>query len=127
MVLTARAENHIKGRPDLADTIRRLQAYQEAGADVLFAPGIPDIGDIRTIVESVDRPVNVLAGRGCAPVAALAEAGVARVSVGGTFAYAALAGLIDAATELRDHGTSSYWDKVAEARPAIAAALAARG
>jgi 2-methylisocitrate lyase-like PEP mutase family enzyme len=126
LVLTARAENHIRGRQDLPDTIRRLQAYQEAGADVLFAPGVLDVGDIRTIVQSVDRPVNVLPGRGCVPVAALAEAGVARISVGGGFAYAALAALVDAATELRDHGTYGYWEKVAEARPSIVAALAPR-
>ncbi|MGH9018411.1 MAG: isocitrate lyase/PEP mutase family protein, partial [Acidimicrobiales bacterium] len=90
LVLTARAENFLHGRPDLADTVGRLQAYQEAGADVLFAPGVTAIDDIRRIVADVDRPVNVLALAGSPPVAALAGAGVARVSVGGAFAFAAL-------------------------------------
>jgi 2-methylisocitrate lyase-like PEP mutase family enzyme len=67
LVLTARAENHIRGHDDLADTIARLQSYQEAGADVLFAPGLTTPGDIRRVVESVDRPVNVLAVRGHLP------------------------------------------------------------
>lgn len=119
VVLTARAENHLHGRDDLADTIRRLQAFQEAGADVLFAPGVLHLDDIRTLVAEVDRPVNVLALPGCPPVAALAEVGVARVSVGGAFAYAALGGLIAAATELRDSGTFGYWTQVGAARPTI--------
>jgi 2-methylisocitrate lyase-like PEP mutase family enzyme len=119
LVLTARAENHIHGRNDLADTITRLQAYQDAGADVLFAPGVNTLDDIRAVVSSLDRPVNVLAMPATPPVAALALAGVARISVGGAFAYAALARLIDAATELRDHGTYNYWDHVAAARPTI--------
>jgi len=107
-VLTARAENYLHGRPDLADTIARLQAYQEFGADVLYAPGLRDIADIRTLVREVDRPVNVLAIGGAPPVPELAEAGVARVSVGGAFAFAALGALVEAATELRDHGTYGY-------------------
>jgi 2-methylisocitrate lyase-like PEP mutase family enzyme len=125
LVLTARAENHIHGRDDLADTITRLQAYQEAGADVLFAPGVVRADAIRTLVSSVDRPVNVLAMPACPPVAELAELGVARVSIGGAFAYAALAGLIDAATELRDRGTYGYWQQVAAARATIRDALGA--
>ncbi len=108
IVVTARAENHLHGRDDLADTISRLQAYQEAGADVLYAPGLTDLAQIRAVVESVDRPVNVLAMASSPPVAALAEAGVARVSVGGSFAFAAAGALVDAATELRDHGTYGY-------------------
>ena len=107
-VLTARAENYLHGRPDLADTIARLQAYQEAGADVLFAPGLRSIDDIRQLVREVDRPVNVLAIGGAPTVSELAEAGVSRISVGGSFAFAALGALVDAATELRDHGTYGY-------------------
>jgi 2-methylisocitrate lyase-like PEP mutase family enzyme len=123
LVLTARAENHLHGRDDLADTIARLQAYQEAGADVLFAPGVLGLDDIRSLVASVDRPVNVLAGPGCPAVDLLAEAGVARVSVGGGFAWAALEGLISAATELRDEGTGGWWPRVGAVRSTIRGAL----
>src|SRR4030095_5452965 len=82
----ARTENHIHGRQDLADTIARLQAYQEAGADVLYAPGLIDLDDIRQVVTSVDRPVNVLVLADGPTVAQLAEIGVRRISVGGWFA-----------------------------------------
>lgn len=123
LVLTARAENHIHGRNDLDDTITRLQAYQEAGADVLFAPGLVSLDDIRAVVSAVDRPVNVLALPGSPPVDELASVGVARVSVGGAFTFVALAGLIDAATELSDAGTYGYWDRLASAGPAVRAAL----
>ena len=109
LVLTARAENYLYGRPDLADTITRLQAYQDAGADVLYAPGVSDLAEIRQLVASVDRPVNVLARPGVPPVPELAAAGVARVSVGGAFAFAALGALVEAATELRDEGTYGFW------------------
>jgi 2-methylisocitrate lyase-like PEP mutase family enzyme len=109
IVITARAENHIHGRDDLADTVARLQAYQEAGAHVLFAPGLRSIDDIRSLVESVDRPVNVLALPGTPPVPELADAGVARVSVGGAFAFAAAGALVAAARELLDQGTYGYW------------------
>lgn len=108
LVLTARAENLLHGRPDLADTIARLQAYQEAGADVLFAPGLTSLDDIRQVVTAVDRPVNVLAVAGAPSVSDLAAAGVSRISVGGAFAFAALGALADAATELRDKGTYGY-------------------
>jgi 2-methylisocitrate lyase-like PEP mutase family enzyme len=101
LVLTGRAENFIRGNPDLGDTIERLQAYQEAGADVLYAPGLSTAEEIRQVVSSVDRPVNVL-------VSELAELGVARISVGGHFAFVALAGLVEAATELRDRGTYGF-------------------
>ena len=111
LVLTARAENHIRGRDDLADTIARLQAYQEAGADVLFAPGIKTPDDIRRVVESVDRPVSVLAVPGAPSVSELASLGVARISVGGAFAFAALAALAEAAEELRDQGTYGYLER----------------
>jgi 2-methylisocitrate lyase-like PEP mutase family enzyme len=109
LVLTARAENYLYGRPDLADTIARLQAYQDAGADVLYAPGVSDLAEIRQLVTSVDRPVNVLARPGVPPVPELAAAGVARVSVGGAFTFAALGALVEAATELRDAGTYGFW------------------
>lgn len=109
IVLTARAENHLHGRPDLADTIARLQAFQEAGADVLFAPGLHDIDDIRAVVASVDRPVNVLALPIGPTVAELAAAGVRRVSVGGGFLYAAMGAVVAAAEELRDRGTYGFW------------------
>ncbi len=108
LVLTARAENHLHGRLDLADTITRLQAYQAAGADVLYAPGLTSLTDIRQVVTAVDRPVNVLAMAGAPPVSELAQVGVSRVSVGGAFAFAALGALSDAATELRDTGTYGY-------------------
>src|SRR5438270_7861004 len=85
MVITARAENLVHGVDDLDATIKRLQAYQEAGADVLFAPGVVTLEQIRAVVSSVDRPVNVLAMSGCPPVEMMAAAGVARVSVGGSF------------------------------------------
>jgi 2-methylisocitrate lyase-like PEP mutase family enzyme len=122
LVLTARAENHIRGRDDLPDTIARLQAYCDAGADVVFAPGLTKIDDIRAIVSSVDAPVNVLAGAVTPPVAALAEAGVARISVGGSFLYTALGAVVAAARELLDHGTYGYWDT---ALPGMQAARAA--
>jgi 2-methylisocitrate lyase-like PEP mutase family enzyme len=122
LVLTARAENYLHGRQDLADTITRLQAYQEAGADALYAPGLTALEDIATVVRSVDRPVNVLAVRGAPPVAALAGAGVARISVGGGFAFNALGALVEAATEFREQGTYGFWERsTAGARAARAA------
>jgi 2-methylisocitrate lyase-like PEP mutase family enzyme len=108
LVLTARAENHIHGRPDLGDTIARLQAYQEAGADVLYAPGVTSTEDIRQLVASVDRPVNVLARPGAPPVGQLGALGIRRVSVGGAFAFAALGMVVQAAHELRDQGTYGF-------------------
>jgi 2-methylisocitrate lyase-like PEP mutase family enzyme len=111
LVLTGRAENHIHDRPDLADTIARLQRYQEAGADVLFAPGVIDVDDLRLLIREVDRPVNVVARPGCPPVAELGALGVRRVSVGAWFAFAALGALVEAATELRDQGTFGYLDR----------------
>jgi 2-methylisocitrate lyase-like PEP mutase family enzyme len=105
LVLTARYEGFLYGHTDLAEAIARLQAFQEAGADVLFAPGIRDLEQIRTLVAEVDRPVNVIGGPGSPTVAELADAGVRRVSVGGGFAWAAMGGLVDAATELLEQGT----------------------
>ncbi len=116
LVLTARAENFVRGQPDLADTISRLQAYQEAGADVLYAPGLADIDDVRRLVGAVDRPVNVLLRPGLPPVAALAQAGVARISVGGAFSQVALAALTRAGRELLDRGTYGFMDLAAEGR-----------
>src|SRR5213078_420955 len=100
----------IHGRDDLEDTIARLQAFQEAGADVLYAPGLTDLGDIRRVVSSVDRPVNVLALPSAPPVAELAQAGVARVSIGGGFAYVAMGAVVAASRELRNQGTYGFWD-----------------
>jgi 2-methylisocitrate lyase-like PEP mutase family enzyme len=108
LVLTARAENYLHARPDLADTIARLQSFQEAGADVLYAPGLTRVEDIRAVVGSVDRPVNVLVLPAGPTVAELAGLGVARVSVGGAFAYAALDALVTAARELLNEGTYGY-------------------
>jgi len=116
LVLTARAENFVRGNPDLTDTIARLQAYQDAGADVLYAPGLVDVDDIRHLVSALDRPVNVLVRPGLAPVAVLAQAGVARVSVGGAFSQVALAALTRAARELLDSGTYGFMNLAAEGR-----------
>lgn len=109
LVLTARAENHLHGRADLDDTIARLQAFERAGADVLYAPGLSDVQDIRRVVESVTLPVNVLALAGAPPVNALGSLGVARISLGGAFAFAALGAVVAAARELREQGTYGYW------------------
>jgi len=108
LVLTARAENFIRGNPDLADTIARLQAYSEAGADVLYAPGLRSFEDISQVVREVDRPVNVLALDDTPPVAEMARAGVARISVGGGFAFAAIGAVVAAASELREQGTYGW-------------------
>jgi 2-methylisocitrate lyase-like PEP mutase family enzyme len=115
-VVTARAENHIHGRSDLADTIARLQAYQEAGADVLYAPGLTDAHEIRAVVTSVDRPVNVLALPDTPNVAELAELGVKRVSVGGAFSFVAIGAVARAGRELIERGTAGYWELAAEGR-----------
>jgi len=109
LVLTARAENLLHGRDDLDDTIARLRRYAEAGAHVLYAPGLTDLAQIRAVVEAVDRPVNVLALPAAPPVAQLAEAGVCRVSVGGGFAFTALGAVVEAARELREEGTYGFW------------------
>jgi len=129
LVLTARAENHLRGRDDLADTIARLQAYEQAGADVLYAPGVRDAEDIRRILDSIQAPLNVLAFPGVPPVAELAQLGVSRISVGAAFAFAALAGLVDAANELREEGTYSFLERAAAGSRAARSAFerAARG
>jgi 2-methylisocitrate lyase-like PEP mutase family enzyme len=108
--LTARAENYLHGRPDLRDTIRRLQAYQEAGADVLYAPALETKEDIAAVVSSVDRPVNVLMGlRGVQlNLAELSAIGVRRVSVGSSLCRAALGALLRGAREMRERGTFGF-------------------
>jgi 2-methylisocitrate lyase-like PEP mutase family enzyme len=111
LVLTARAENHLHGRADLTDTIARLQAYQEAGADVLYAPGLRDLEDIRRLVAAVERPVNVLALAGAPTVAELASAGVSRISLGGALAFTAIGAVVEAANELLGEGTYGFWER----------------
>jgi len=123
LVLTARAENYLHGRPDLADTILRLQAYQEAGADVLYAPGLTSLADIRDVVSAVDRPVNVLALPGAPSVPQLAAAGVRRISVGSAFSNAALGAVVSAARELREQGTYGFLDQAAIGRGVTATAF----
>jgi 2-methylisocitrate lyase-like PEP mutase family enzyme len=113
LVLTARCENYLHGHPDLSDTIARLQTYQEAGADVLYAPGMNALDDIRRLIASVDRPVNVLALPGVASVSELGAAGVSRISVGGAFAFAAFGAVVEASRELLDKGTYGFWDQAA--------------
>jgi len=106
ILLTGRSEGFISGRPDLRETIRRLIAYADAGADCLFAPGIRSVPDITTLVTAVaPRPVNVLAGSDFATVAELAAAGVRRISVGGALARAAWTAVLQAATEISERGT----------------------
>jgi 2-methylisocitrate lyase-like PEP mutase family enzyme len=108
--LTARAENYLHGRPDLEDTIRRLQAFQEAGADVLYAPGLPSKNDIATVVSSVDRPVNVVMGLEGAQLslAELSAIGVRRISVGSALYRSALGAAWRAAREMREQGTFAF-------------------
>ncbi len=108
--LTARAENYLHGRPDLNDTIRRLQAYQDAGANVLYAPGLATRDEIAAVVSSVDRPVNVLLGAQLAhlDVAALSELGVRRLSLGSALSRAAFGAFLRAARELRTRGTFNF-------------------
>jgi 2-methylisocitrate lyase-like PEP mutase family enzyme len=108
--LTARAENYLRGRPDLKDTIKRLQAYQEAGADVLYAPGLTSKDDIAAVVSSVDRPVNVVMGLQGIPLslAELSAIGVKRVSVSSALCRAALGAFLRGAREMRDLGTFTF-------------------
>ncbi|HSK81435.1 MAG TPA: isocitrate lyase/phosphoenolpyruvate mutase family protein [Thermoanaerobaculia bacterium] len=116
--VTARAENYLVGRPDLADTIQRLQAYQEAGADVLYAPGLATREDISSVVRSVDRPVNVVMGFKGAQLslAELAEIGVKRVSVGSALSRAALGAFLRAAREMQERGTFTFAADAASSR-----------
>ena len=116
--LTARSENYLVGRPDLNDTIKRLQAYQEAGADVLYAPGLTNKDDIAAVVSSVDRPVNVVMGlQGVQlSLAALSALGVKRVSVGSALSRAALGAFLRAAQEMQAHGTFTFADEAVSFR-----------
>jgi len=108
--LTARAENFVHERPDLDDTVRRLQAFEQAGADVLFAPGLPDLGAVRAVCAAVRKPVNFMVGiRGKSfTVADLAAAGVRRISLSTSLYRAAMTGLLAAAREVRERGTFGY-------------------
>ena len=116
LLLTARAENFLHGRPDIADTIRRLASFADAGADVLYAPGLPSLAAIREVCAAVKKPVNVVMGLKGATfsVDELAAAGVKRISVGGSLARAALGAFVRAASEMKENGTFTY---VAEALP----------
>lgn len=116
--LTVRAENYLWGRPDLKDTIKRLQAYQEAGADVLYAPGLATKDDIASVVSSVDRPVNVVMGlRGVQlTLADLSAIGVKRISVGSALCRTALGAFLRAAKEMREHGTFDFAQQAASPR-----------
>lgn len=111
LVVTARCEHFLHGRRDLDDTIARLCSYADAGADVLYAPGLRRADDIRAVVDATSRPLNVLALPGVPTVPQLTELGVRRVSVGGAFAFAALAAAVEAAEELRGAGTYGFSDR----------------
>ncbi len=113
--LTGRAENYLVGRPDLKDTIKRLQAYQEAGANILYAPGLTRKEDIASVVNSVDPPVNVVMGLQGVQLrlAELSEIGVKRISVGSALSRAALGAFLRAAREMRTHGTFAFADEAA--------------
>lgn len=108
--LTARAENFVRGNPDLEDTIRRLQAYEKAGADVLFAPALPDLAAVRRVCSAVSKPVNFMVGiRGKSfTIAELVEAGVTRISFASSLYRAAMTGLIEAASEAKQSGTFNF-------------------
>jgi 2-methylisocitrate lyase-like PEP mutase family enzyme len=111
--LTARAENFLHGRRDLDDTIRRLQAFEMAGADVLYAPGLPDLAAIKAVCAAVRKPVNVLAGRPPFTVAELAAAGVKRISLGGLLPRVAAGALLRAAREIRAQGGFGFAESAA--------------
>jgi 2-methylisocitrate lyase-like PEP mutase family enzyme len=123
LVITARSENYLHGRDDLGDTIARLQSYAAAGAEVVYAPGVVAYDDIRTLVASVDRPVNVLALGSVAPVSDLAALGVARVSIGSSFANAAFGALDEAGREFLEHGTYGFLERGAVGRRAMQSAF----
>ena len=110
--LTARAEGFLRGKPDLEDTIRRLQAFEAVGADVLMAPGLPDLAAVRRVCAALSRPFNFMAGiRGRSfTTADLAEAGVKRISLATSLYRAAMSGLVSAAREVKEHGTFGYVD-----------------
>jgi 2-methylisocitrate lyase-like PEP mutase family enzyme len=116
LALTARAENHLRGRDDLADTVRRLQSFQEAGAHVLYAPGLVALADFERVVAELDLPVNALIAPGGPTVRELADAEVARISVGGNFNLVALGAVSAAARELQEGGPLRFWETAAEGR-----------
>jgi 2-methylisocitrate lyase-like PEP mutase family enzyme len=103
-MLTARAENHLRGNPDIDDTVARLQAYERAGADVLYAPGLSTAAEIRTVCSAVGKPVNVLAWKGLS-VREIVDAGAQRISVGGALTWVAVSAMAAAAEEMRERGT----------------------
>ena len=107
--LTARAENHLRGNPDLDDTIKRLQAYEQAGADVLYAPYLRTTDEIRAVREATKKPINVLARPGLS-LSEIVEAGGHRVSVGGSLTWVAVGAMVEAAKQMRDHGDFSSLD-----------------
>jgi 2-methylisocitrate lyase-like PEP mutase family enzyme len=111
--LTARAEGFLRGNPNLDDAIKRLQAYEQAGADVLMAPGLPDLGSVRTVCAALKKPFNFMAGiKGKSfTVAELEAAGVKRISLATSLYRAAMSGLVDAAREVKDKGTFGYVDR----------------
>jgi 2-methylisocitrate lyase-like PEP mutase family enzyme len=111
--LTARAENFLRGNPDLPDTIKRLQAFEKAGADVLFAPGLPDLESVRKVCQAVSKPVNFMVGiKGKSfSVAELEKAGVRRISLASSLYRAAMTGLIEAATEVKEKGSFGYLER----------------
>lgn len=109
LVITARCENFFRGNPDLADAISRLQAYQEAGADVLYAPALTTGEQVRSVVAEIDRPLNVIIMPGGPGVSQLFEAGASRVSIGNAMAAAAQDALVQAAREILDEGTHEFW------------------
>ena len=118
--LTARAENHIRGNPDLENTIARLQAYERAGADVLYAPGLRNGDEIRAVCDAVSKPVNVLAHRGLT-LSEIVAAGGRRISVGGALTWVAVGALVAAAEQIRDHGDFSALVAPAQLRDWLAA------
>ena len=122
-LLTARAENFVNNRPDLDDTIRRLQAFEKAGADVLYAPGLKDLATIKTVVSSVTKPVNVVMSHADPSITAadLAVLGVKRISVGGSIARYAMAAFLKAGREMRENGTFTFIGNVAPSKQLKAA------
>ena len=118
-VLTARAENLIRGRNDMADTIRRLKAYSAAGAEVLYAPGLRTAAEIRAVVEAIDRPLNVVTGwlEPGITVADVAAAGAKRISVGGALNRLALAAFVDAARAMKEEGSFAWMQRIADMGP----------
>lgn len=113
-MLTARTENYLRGNPDLDDTLRRLVAFERAGADVLFAPGLPDLAAVRAVCAAVSKPVNFMVGiKGKSfTVAELEAAGVRRISLASSLYRAAMGGLLEAAREVKEHGTFGYLDRL---------------